>query len=124
MRLEGLGCQVVVVARGTAESAEKWLEYTKLTFPLLLDFDLKLYRHFGLRRSVSAVWSIPTLLSYAEEKVAGVPPAPSYPGDDIHVLGGDFIVDSRGQLVYAYLSKFSSDRPQLDDVFETIVQLG
>lgn len=111
---------MVVVARGTAASAEKWFEYTKLTFPLLLDFGLKLYRHFGLRRSVAAVWSIPTLLSYAEEKVDGVSPAPSYPGDDIHVLGGDFIVNNNGQLVYAYLSKFSSDRPQVDDVFRAI----
>lgn len=81
---------------------------------------MKLYRKFGLGRSVAAVWTIPTLLSYAEEKVAGVPPAPSYPGDDIHVLGGDFVVDSEGRVVYAYCSKFSSDRPPVEDVFVAI----
>ncbi len=123
-RLEELDCQLVVVARGTTASAGKWIEYTKLImFPLLLDFSLELYRHFGLKRSVAAVWSVPTLLSYAEEKAGGVPPAPSYPGDDIHVLGGDFIINNSGRLVYAYLSKFSSDRPKVDDVFQTIAQL-
>ncbi len=114
----------MVVARGTADSARKWLEYTKVSFPLLLDFGLELYRQFGLKRSVEAVWSISTLLAYAEEKVDGVPPAPSYTGDDIHVLGGDFIVDNKGQLLYSYLSKFSSDRPKVDHVFQTISQLS
>ena len=111
---------MVVVARGTRESARKWFENTNIPFTLLLDLDLQLYRQFGLRRSASAVWSVPTLLSYAEEKVAGVPPAPSYAGDDIHVLGGDFIADREGRLVYAYCSKFSSDRPSIDDVFKVM----
>lgn len=108
------------MARGTRESAEKWFEHTKLTYPLLLDSDLILYRHFGLRRSVTAVWTTPTLKSYAEDKVTGVASAPSYPGDDLHVLGGDFIVDSTGKVLFAYCSKFSSDRPSLNEIFKVM----
>lgn len=108
------------MARGIRESADKWLRHTKVTYPLLLDPDLTLYRYLGLRRSVTAVWTIPTLLSYAEDKVSGVPPAPPYPGDDIHVLGGDFILDSTGKVLYAYCSKFSSDRPSLDEIFKVL----
>lgn len=119
-QLEGLGCQVVVVARGTRESADIWFKHTQISYPLLLDPDLTMYRYFGLGRSVTAVWTIPTLLTYAKEKVAGVPPAPAYPGDDIHVLGGDFIFDSTGKVVYAYCSKFSSDRPPLYRHYEAM----
>ena len=110
------GCQVVAVARGTVESGLKWLNNVKLPFPLLLDIKLALYRNLGLRRSVKAVWTISSIVSYAEEKVAGIPGAPAYEGDDVHVLGGDFIVDSTGKLTYAYSSKTSSDRPSVDEV--------
>ena len=109
------------MARGTRKNAEKWLEHTKLTYPLLLDPDLVLYRHFGLRRSVSAVWTVPSLMSYAEDKIAGVASAPSYPGDDLHVMGGDFILDSTGKILYAYCSKFAADRPSVDDIFKLMV---
>lgn len=110
------GCQVVAVARGTNESALKWLDNVKLPFSLLLDINLTLYRNLGLKRSVKAVWSVSNIVGYAEEKVAGVPGAPAYEGDDLHVMGGDFVVDSTGKLVYAYSSKTSSDRPSVDDV--------
>ena len=120
---EEAGCQVVVVARGTIESGLKWLENVKLPFPLLLDISLTLYRSLGLKRSVKAVWTIPTIVSYAEEKVAGVPSTPAYEGDDLHVLGGDFIVDPTGKLLYAYPSKTSSDRPSLDDVLTVLENL-
>ena len=39
-----------------------------------------------------------------------------YPGDDLTTLGGDFIVDSSGKVVYAYPSKHQYDRPDVDDL--------
>lgn len=60
------------------------------------------------------------LTSYAEEKLANVPATPRYPGDDLHTMGGDFIVDSAGTVVYAYLSKNSQDRPDVDELLDSL----
>ena len=113
-----LECQIVVVACGIQKSGLKWMETTKLSFPLFLDIDLKLYRLLGLRRSVKRVWGVYSLLGYAEEKVAGKKSTPRYEGDDVHVMGGDFIVNSAGQLVYAYQSKTQRDRPAVGDLLQ------
>ena len=108
-----LDCEVVVVARGVQEDGLKWLETTGHTFPLLLNINRELYDCFGLRRSVAGVWTIAAITGYAEEKLAGIAAAPHYPGDDLHTMGGDFIVDSTGKAVYVYCSKTSQDRPDV-----------
>lgn len=110
----------MVIARGTWSSALKWLDTHGLSLPLLLDPNLELYKQLGLKRSVKGVWSVGTLLSYAEDRISGVPSSPSYEGDDIHVMGGDFIADSTGKLVYAYQSQHSSDRPTTQQIFNTL----
>ncbi len=111
---------MVVVARGIRESAMKWIDNNNFTFPLLLDMERRLYRVLGLRRSVLGVWRINSVLGYAEEKVAGVKGTPAYEGDDLNVMGGDFVVDSRGTLVYSYRSTNARDRPTVDELL-TIV---
>ena len=66
---------------------------------------------------------MPTLKYYAEEKVSKVPPTPALAGDDLHVMGGDFVADREGKLVYAYPSKTSSDRPTIGKVLEELKSL-
>ncbi len=105
-----------MVAHGIRESGLKWLENTQLPFPLVLDKELRLYRALGLRKSVLGVWRIDSVLGYAEERLAGVKGAPVYEGDDLHVMGGDFFVDSEGRLVYSYRSAKSRDRPSVEDL--------
>lgn len=115
-----LNCEVVVVARGVREDGLKWLETTGYTFPLLLDINRELYNCFGLGRSVAGVWTIAAITGYAEEKLAGIPTAPHYPGDDLHTMGGDFIVDSAGKPVYIYCSKTSQDRPDVSELLTSL----
>lgn len=110
----------MVASNGVRDSGLEFMKSANLSFPLLLDGTREFYRHLGLKRSIKAVWSVPTLKSYAEEKVAEVPPTPALAGDDLHVLGGDFVVDREGKLVYAYPSKTSSDRPTIEQVLEEL----
>lgn len=55
------------------------------------------YRSFGLRSSLSGVWNHEALLYYADEKLAGreLPKADRDAGQDVHQLGGDFVLDSK-----------------------------
>lgn len=107
---------MVLVARGTVPSSKQWLMRNKFPYPLVLDIEMKLYRELGLKRSVSGVWNLSALMAYAEESVAGVLDSTRYEGDDIHIMGGDFVTDSSGTLVMAYSSGDSQDRPSVDAI--------
>lgn len=111
---------VVVASNGKRESGLEFCKLVNLPFSLLLDGSREFYRRLGLKRSVKAVRSVATLKSYADEKVAGVPSTPALDGDDLHVMGGDFIADQDGKIVYSYPSKTSSDRPSFDKILETL----
>ena len=110
----------MVASNGNRDSALQFRETVKLLFPLFLDGSRLFYRQLGLKRSIKAVWSVATLKAYAEEKVAQVPETPALAGDDLHVLGGDFIADTNGKLVYAYPSQTSSDRPSVDNIVDEL----
>lgn len=81
---------------------------------MLLDTDRSLYRALGLKRSVAKVWTVSSLVYYAEQKLAGRTLLAMLEEDDPHQLGGDFIVDPNGKLVLVYQSKTSTDRPSTD----------
>lgn len=118
--LESRGCRVVVVARGTQPDATSWLDNYKYPFQLLLDLPMKLYRELGLSRSVEKVWNIGSMVGYAEQKIAGTPGYPPYQGDDLHLMGGDFIVDSLGKLVLTHPSATPKDRPTLEQILTAL----
>lgn len=122
VKFQERNCKVVVVAHGIRESALKWLANTQISFPLLLDKDPQLYRVLGLRKSVLGVWRLDSVLHYAEEKVAGIKGSPAYEGDDLNLMGGDFIVDSERRLEYSYRSTTARDRPSVDDLLSFLSQ--
>ncbi len=111
---------MVLVARGTQPSAQRWLQINKFPYPLVLDMEMKLYRELGLKRSVAGVWSISVLMAYAERRVAGTLDNNRYEGDDIHVMGGDFVANASGKLVLAYSSGDSQDRPSVDAILRAL----
>ena len=112
---EQLGCQVVVVDSGTRESGLEWLQKHSYPFPLLLDRDRVFYRQVGLRRFLKNVASISTTRLYADRASAGTNQfRPPTAGSDMSSIGGDFIVDSTGKLLYAYFCKHQFDRPAVE----------
>ena len=63
---------------------------------------------------MSKVWNISSLVYYAEQKLAGRKLFSMLEEDDPHQLGGDFIIDKNGKLIFVYPSKTSTDRPSVD----------
>ena len=120
--LKGRGCKVVIVAAGTKESGTKWQKDYRLPFPLIVDPGWKLYRRLGRKRSAK-IWEIATIVSYSEYKLAGIPPTSAYEGDDLHLLAGDYIVDDKGKLLFAYPTKTSNDRPTLEQLVTALDDL-
>lgn len=110
----------MVVARGTMAGAKKWMNTYKFPFQLFLDLEMKFYRTLGLRRSAKSVWTVAALVEYAEEHLVASSPFTSYEGDDVHVMGGDFLTDFSGKLVYVHKSCVPSDRPTTEQVLSVL----
>lgn len=112
----------MTVARGTRESGVKWMEDFKVSFPLYLDVERNLYRKFGLRRMLKASFNLAIFIYYADAVMAGRGDRMAYSGDDLTVMGGDFIVDSSGKLIFAHPSKEQYDRPYVAKLLEALRQ--
>ncbi len=109
----------MVVASGTREGGFKWLDRYELPqLPLLLDCDLVLYRSFGIRRLLKVAWDLKVFIAYAEAVAGGRMDNIAFEGDDVTVIGGDFITDAAGKLIYSYPSKEQYDRPDIDTLLE------
>ena len=86
----------------------------------MVDSSRALFSGLGLRRSVLAVWGMPALIKYAEQLAGGGELLQSLEGDDVHQMGGDFMVDSTGKLVYVYRGKNSYDRPLVAELLSKL----
>ena len=104
---------------GTRESGLEWLQKHNIPFPLLLDRDRIFYRQFGMRRFLKSSFCVKTFKLYADERVAGTWWGENLSaGSDYAVMGGDFIVDLTGKLLYNYLCKNQFDRPEVETLVE------
>ena len=122
---EQLGCQVVVVCCGTRKNGLTWLQKRSCPFLHLLDPDRVFYRQVGLRRFLKNSACVKTFVRYADQFIAGTFPPKGlshsdYPDTDIAVMGGDFIVDSTGKLLYAHHSKNQYDKPDIETLLKML----
>ena len=120
--MEALGCAVVVVAQGLRESGLQWKKDYGLQFPLLIDRDMRFYRQFGLRRRLKLVWNLEIFTFYAARVVEGGKDNMVYPGDDLTLMGGDFIVRRNGEVIFAHAQTSQFDRPQISDLKNCLKQ--
>lgn len=112
------GAKILIVSFGERSGALKWIEQTDCPFEMVLDSRRKIYHAFGLTRSVYKVWSIESLVYYAEQLVAGrdLPKPFENIHDDPNQMGGDFILTSQGVIKLSYCSKSSADRPSVNQL--------
>lgn len=118
--LEAQSVQVLVVAFGSFEGAQFWLEQTGCIFNMVLDGQRKVYRTFGLGSFYSKVMKFDVLLSYSEYGAKGrdFPEVPANLKEDIYQLGGDFMLNEAGKVLLYYPSKNPRDRPSLKDILQ------
>lgn len=118
-RLKASKLAVVVVSFGLQTGAENWLQETGCQLPMFLDPDRKLYRAFGLHRSLAKVFNHKSLFYYGEQVASGrdLPKAMSGIEDDPLQMGGNFTVSIPStKMTLVYRSKNPSDRPSLEQI--------
>ena len=117
--LDQLGAVVVGVSFEEPSVIARFAERESLPYPILSDPERKAYRAFGLTRGgTTQVWSPNALRTYVRGLLRGR--LPRLPRADVAQLGGDFVLDRQGRVVYEYRSKESADRPAIDVLLNAV----
>ncbi|KAK5858009.1 hypothetical protein PBY51_011210 [Eleginops maclovinus] len=120
--LDAHSVKVVVVSFGCEGGASHWLQETGCQYDLLLDPERKLYAAFGLGASVWKVLNFSNMLLYAEYVVNSLPFPRGLPNiqEDMFQLGGDFVVDEHGGVLFSHCCQSPTDRPPLQDIISAL----
>jgi peroxiredoxin len=116
-----LGGKVLAISLAQPPQIAAYLGRTPLPIPLVADPSRDAYRAFGLERaSWSTILGIRSILAYFRLIFRGWFPRRPQEGEDVLQLGGDFVLDRSGRIVYAYRSAEPTDRPNARELVEAI----
>ncbi|TKS87042.1 Prostamide/prostaglandin F synthase [Collichthys lucidus] len=116
--LDAHSIEVVVVSFGCQEGASHWLQDTDCQYDMLLDPDRKMYAAFGLGASLKKVLNFRNMLLYAEYVANNMEFPRGLPSiqDDMFQLGGDFVLDEHGRVLFSHCCQSPIDRPSVEDI--------
>ena len=116
-----IGGQVLVVSFSRPERLTAYLARYPLPFPVVADPSLAAYRTFELgRTSWRAMLRPGFVLRYLRLLLGGRLPHKPDEGEDVLQLGGDFVLDGRRRLRYAYRSADPADRPSAEELLQAL----
>ncbi|GLD47761.1 uncharacterized protein AKAME5_000186000 [Lates japonicus] len=116
--LDAHSVEVVVVSFGCQEGALHWLQETGCQYDMLLDPERKIYTAFGLGASLKKVLNFNNMLLYAEYVADNMEFPRGLPSiqDDMFQLGGDFVLDEHGRVLFSHCCQSPIDRPSVEDI--------
>ncbi|XP_071752997.1 prostamide/prostaglandin F synthase-like [Centroberyx gerrardi] len=116
--LDAHSIRVVVVSFGCQEGASHWLQETGCQYDMLLDPHRQIYSIFGLGASLKKVLNFSNMLLYAEYVVDNMEFPRGLPSveDDMFQLGGDFVLDEHGRVLFSHCCQSPIDRPSVEDI--------
>lgn len=118
-----LNTRVIIISFGTLPAIQNWLKETCDSFDVLLDRERTVYQAYGLERSFWRAYSLRNIFNYFRMRLAGWKELGSH-GDDTTQLGGDFIVDSQGNIRLAYRSYDPTDRPSIKYLLDELQKIN
>lgn len=96
-----------------------YVEEMNLTWPLLLDEKLELYRGYGFERaSLARLLGPITTLKYVWLMLSGH--LPGKKGKDIRQMGGNVLIDPEGVVRMHHQSVTPHDRPGVDEILACV----
>lgn len=118
-----LGAKIVVISFVPPDRLAQYLAMRPWPFPVLADPQRHAYRAFGLESAGWARLVRPrVILSYIRLILRGRVPRPAR--EDVHQLGGDFVLDRHGRIIFEYRSQDPADRPPVSDLLKALPRAG
>jgi AhpC/TSA antioxidant enzyme len=116
-----LGAEVLAVAATPPGLLAAWLREFPQPFLVTADPDRTAYRAFGLGRTSWGAFFRPRVLFHYLRLIArGWAPRRTSAGADVLQLGGDFVLDGGGRVVFAYRSADPTDRPAVEELLRAV----
>lgn len=112
-QFEDYGFQIILVGLGSFDQAEAFKKKFSLSFPIICDPEKKLYQTYGLGRGSAVSMASPAFLLKGL-KTLSRGHTPGVPQGDIMQMPGVFLIDTSGNIRYAYYSKDPSDNPTIE----------
>lgn len=115
------GAVVLAVAHSSLEVLREYLKTRSWSFEVVTDPDRAAYSRLELGRA--AVWDYfrpKVLAGYLRAVSRGWRVRRPYGGEDLHQLGGDFILDRQHRLRFAWRSADPTDRPSAEQLLDAI----
>lgn len=98
-----------LVGMGTPAHAAAFKQETGVDLPVLLSSDMAAYKAMDLPRASTARVFAPGALLKTPGRRASI--VARLPEQDWHQLGGAFVIDAGGEIVWAHRSKHPGDNP-------------
>ncbi|XP_005736844.1 prostamide/prostaglandin F synthase-like [Pundamilia nyererei] len=116
--LDAHSVQVVVISFGCQEGASYWVDQTGCQYDMLLDPSRKMYSAFGLGASLQKVLNFGNMLIYSEYVANDMefPRELPWIQDDMFQLGGNFVLDEHGRVLFSHRCQSPIDRPSVEDI--------
>src|SRR5262245_59310300 len=114
---------VLVVSMRKLEFLREFQKHGKYAIPMACDPDRTAYRLFGLERTTWTSYLRPGVIGgYMRLMIRGWMPGIPGKGEDVHQLGGDFILDRDGKLIYAFRSPDPSRNAPIGDLMTRLTK--
>jgi hypothetical protein len=115
------GAEVLVITMSKPEALGRYLKMRAFPFPVVGDPERAAYSAFGLQRtSWGTVFRPDVLARFTGLILRGWLPRRPGEGEDVLQLGGDFVLDARQRVIYAYCSKEPTDRPTIEELLNAV----
>ncbi|RCS40601.1 AhpC/TSA family protein [Bremerella cremea] len=108
------GLDVALVIMGGAPEAQEFRDRLKLTYPVYGDPDQIVYRAFNVPRG--NVWQVAGPQLWWEGLKALSRSGMGCPRGDLMQLGGSYLIDTNGQIVWSFRPASSVDFPNIDEI--------
>jgi len=116
-----INATVVAITFSSPVEALKLSQELKLPFPLVSDSQKEVYKIFELGAARLKDFLSPKVLwKFMGRIITGWLPSMGYSKDDLFQLGGDFVVDTKGDVVYAFKSSSPAERPTIPFLLEQL----
>jgi len=116
--------EVLLISFSSPERVAQYRIDFPLPFLAVADPEMKAYRELGMGRMSPLTLLRPHVTGhYLALMMRGWKPKGPSKGDDVMQLGGDFVIDASGNMVYAHPCKDPSDRPSANELLAIVRKL-